>query len=80
MRDLIALAAFPDIHAMGLKIPEDIRVVGFDGIDEATRSTPPLTTVHQNSEAKGNKASELFINRGTDSVLIPYYIEHGESC
>jgi DNA-binding LacI/PurR family transcriptional regulator len=80
MSDLIALSALKEINSMGLTIPDDIRVVGFDGIDEATRSTPPLTTIHQNSEAKGIKAAELFINRGTDSVIIPYYIEHGNSC
>tara|TARA_R110001583_G_scaffold39399_4_gene126230 strand:- start:13105 stop:14136 length:1032 start_codon:yes stop_codon:yes gene_type:complete len=80
MSDLIALAALKEINSMGLKIPEDIRVVGFDGIDEASRSTPPLTTIHQNSEEKGIKAAELFINRATDSVLIPYHIEHRKSC
>lgn len=79
MSDLIALAALQEINSMGLKVPEDIRVVGFDGIDEATRSTPPLTTVHQHSEEKGNKAAELFISRATDSVIIPYYIEQGKS-
>jgi len=80
MSDLIALAALKEIKSMGLNIPEDIRVVGFDGIDEATRSTPKLTTVHQNSAEKGRKAAELFINRATDSVFIPYYIENGDSC
>lgn len=80
MSDLIALAAIKEINLMGLKVPEDIRVVGFDGIDEALRSTPPLTTVHQNSEQKGIKAAELFINRATDSVLIPFHIENGGSC
>lgn len=80
MSDLIALAAIKEINAIGLKIPEDIRVVGFDGIEEATRSTPPLTTVHQNSEDKGIKAAELFISRTTDTVTIPYHIEHGASC
>jgi len=80
MSDVIALAAMKEIQAMGLNIPEDIRVVGFDGIDEALRSTPSLTTVHQNSEEKGIKAAELFINRATDSVSIPYHIEHGSSC
>ena len=80
MSDLIALAALKEINAMGLSIPEDIRVVGFDGIDETSRSHPPLTTVHQNSEEKGCKAAELFINRANDSVLIPYHIEHRKSC
>lgn len=80
MSDLIALAALKEISAMGLKIPEDIRVVGFDGIDEATRATPMLTTIHQNSIEKGSKAASLFINRATDSVVIPYSIEIGKSC
>jgi len=80
MSDLIALAAINEIHSMGLKIPEDISVVGFDGIEEALRSSPPLTTVHQNSEEKGIKAAELFIDRATDSIKIPFHIEHGSSC
>ncbi|MFT7006984.1 MAG: DNA-binding LacI/PurR family transcriptional regulator [Colwellia sp.] len=80
MSDLIALAAIKEIKSMGLQIPEDIRVVGFDGINEALHSTPSLTTVHQNSEIKGIKAAELFINRATDSVLIPFHIENGGSC
>jgi DNA-binding LacI/PurR family transcriptional regulator len=80
MSDVIALAAMKEIHALKLKIPEDIRVVGFDGIEEALRATPPLTTIHQNSEEKGIKAAELFIQRATDSLTIPYHIEHGDSC
>lgn len=80
MSDLIALAAIKEINSMGLKIPEDIRVVGFDGIDEALHSSLPLTTVHQNSIKKGVKAAELFITRATDSVTIPFHIEHGETC
>ncbi|WP_206483899.1 LacI family DNA-binding transcriptional regulator [Thalassotalea sp. G2M2-11] len=80
MSDVIALAAMKEINALGLKIPDDIRVVGFDGIGEALRATPTLTTVHQNSAEKGIKAAELFIERATNSATIPYHIEHGESC
>ena len=80
MSDLIALEALQEINSMGLKIPEDIRVVGFDGIDEALRSNPPLTTIHQNSEQKGIKAAELFINKATQAEQIPYRLERGQSC
>jgi len=80
MSDLIALAALQEIAALGLKVPEDIRVVGFDGIDEAQRSTPPLTTVHQNSEEKGSKAAELFIHKANHAEQIPYQIIQGKSC
>lgn len=80
MSDLIALAALEEIHSMGLKIPEDIRIVGFDGIYEASRSNPPLSTVHQNNEEKGSSAAELFIARATDRVVIPYELEKRKSC
>ncbi len=80
MSDLIALAAIAEINSLGLRIPEDIRVVGFDGVEEATRSVPPLTTIHQNSIDKGMKAAELFIERATDAVLIPYRLEKRQSC
>ncbi|WOH38756.1 LacI family DNA-binding transcriptional regulator [Thalassotalea fonticola] len=79
MSDLIALATMQEINRMGLKIPEEIRVVGFDGIDEASRFSPSLTTVHQNSEEKGIKAAELFISNANHSVLIPYQIDLGNS-
>ncbi len=80
MSDLIALAVLQEINTMGLKIPEDISVVGFDGIDEALRSNPPLTTIHQNSEEKGIKAAELFINKATHAEQISYRVERGKSC
>lgn len=80
MSDLIALAAFQEINTLGLSIPNDIRVVGFDGIDEASRSMPVLTTVHQNSEEKGIKAAELFIHKATHAEQIPFTIIPGESC
>jgi len=80
MSDLIALTALQEVKAMGLSVPEDIRIVGFDGIDEALRSNPPLTTIHQNSEEKGIKAAELFINKATHAERIPYQIERGKSC
>jgi len=80
MSDLIALIALQEINAMGISVPQDIRVVGFDGIDEALRSTPTLTTIHQNSEEKGIKAAELFINKATHTEKIPYHVVYGKSC
>ncbi|MFX3657543.1 substrate-binding domain-containing protein [Streptococcus suis] len=50
MSDLIALAAMREALKLGLKIHDDIRIVGFDGIDEARRFVHKLTTIHQNSE------------------------------
>jgi DNA-binding LacI/PurR family transcriptional regulator len=45
--DLIAIGAIKTINKMGLKIPEDISVVGFDDLIISGYLTPPLTTVRQ---------------------------------
>jgi len=45
--DDIALGVVSAVWQLGLKVPDDISVVGFDDISYATMITPPLTTVHQ---------------------------------
>ena len=45
--DLMAIGAMQEAAAQGLRVPDDLSVVGFDGIDAATWTEPPLTTVEQ---------------------------------
>lgn len=45
--DLMAIGAVQEAAAHGLRVPEDLSVVGFDGIDAAGWTQPPLTTVVQ---------------------------------
>jgi DNA-binding LacI/PurR family transcriptional regulator len=45
----------------GLKIPQDLAVVGFDGIPEAAYLWPPLTTVHQDLYALGHAAVQRLV-------------------
>lgn len=45
--DQMALGAYRAIIEAGLRIPEDVSVLGFDDIDEAEMFAPPLTTVRQ---------------------------------
>ena len=45
--DQMALGVLHVAHARGIAIPDDIAVVGFDGLDEAAQFTPTLTTVVQ---------------------------------
>jgi DNA-binding LacI/PurR family transcriptional regulator len=47
MSDHLALAAMAWLHARGWRVPEDVSVVGFDGVPEAASANPPLTTVEQ---------------------------------
>jgi LacI family transcriptional regulator len=45
--DLIAQGVYDECRARGLRIPEDISVVGFDDLPPAASFTPPLTTIRQ---------------------------------
>ena len=57
--DLMALGAQRAIKEAGMRIPEDIAVVGFDDLPEASISEPPLTTVKQSIEKLGFAAVEM---------------------
>ena len=57
--DLIAIGAMKALHERGLRVPEDISVVGFDGIDLGRFQTPSLTTLAVDARDFGEKAFEL---------------------
>ena len=57
--DIMAIGAIRGIKDMGLRVPEDISVIGFDGIILASYVTPELTTVAQDMERIGYEAAEL---------------------
>ncbi len=44
--DMLAIGTLLAARDVGLKVPDDLSVIGFDDIPEANRSNPPLTTVH----------------------------------
>jgi DNA-binding LacI/PurR family transcriptional regulator len=43
----MAIGALQEAAALGLHVPDDLSIVGFDGIDAASWTQPPLTTVEQ---------------------------------
>ena len=45
--DMMAIGAIRTLHEAGLRVPEDVAVVGFDDLPLAARTDPPLTTVRQ---------------------------------
>jgi DNA-binding LacI/PurR family transcriptional regulator len=51
--DMLALGAIRGINEKGLRIPDDISIIGSDNIDFASFSTPPLTTIHTEKEQMG---------------------------
>ena len=59
--DLSAIGAVSAITAAGLRVPEDVSVVGFDDIHIAAFTVPPLTTVHQPAAEIAQRATELLV-------------------
>ena len=59
----MAIGLYRGLAERGVKVPDDISVVGFDGIDLDRYVTPQLTTVAQPIEELGEKASALLLSR-----------------
>jgi LacI family repressor for deo operon, udp, cdd, tsx, nupC, and nupG len=60
---LLAIGAIRSILAAGLRVPEDIAVVGFDNIEAGRYHTPSLTTVSPDKPAIARLAVERLLAR-----------------
>jgi LacI family transcriptional regulator len=70
--DVSAIGTIWAFHEAGLRVPEDISVVGFDDIPVAAFTTPSLTTVRQPLERMGQIAAQTLIDQIEDrAVYIP---------
>ncbi|WHH58052.1 LacI family DNA-binding transcriptional regulator [Petroclostridium sp. X23] len=67
--DVIALGAVRALIEKGVRVPEDVSVVGYDDISIAGMFIPSLTTIHQPKYWMGEKAAELLIKRIEDRSL-----------
>lgn len=59
--DLLAMGAVQSCKEMGLKIPEDIAIVGFDNISFSALIDPPLTTIHVDKYEIGKQSASLLL-------------------
>lgn len=67
--DLMALGAMKALKENGLRVPEDVSVMGFDGISYGEYASPSLTTMSFDKIAFGRKAFELlYINMIQDTT------------
>ncbi len=68
--DEMALGALTFLHGKGVKIPEDISVMGYDDTLDAVMAVPSLTTLHQPVEEMGGKAMGLLLEGDNSSSII----------
>ncbi|HET7029498.1 MAG TPA: LacI family DNA-binding transcriptional regulator [Candidatus Limnocylindrales bacterium] len=61
MSDAMAIGAIAELHDLGVSIPGAVSVVGFDDVELAESTNPPLTTVHQPVRGKGETAVRLLL-------------------
>ncbi|GBF72608.1 LacI family transcriptional regulator [Paenibacillus sp. 598K] len=61
--DFIAIAVAQALAALGLNLPGDAAITGFDNIEDAYRHQPPLTTVNVPKETLGRRAVERLLAR-----------------
>lgn len=59
--DILAIGAMKGFYELGLRIPDDISIIGFDDLEIAHYLTPGLTTIHQQISLKGQRAVELLL-------------------
>jgi DNA-binding LacI/PurR family transcriptional regulator len=86
--DLLAIRSIRAARLSGLTVPDDLSVVGFDGIALGEDLTPALTTVAQPNSDIGRRSVELLIQAMTGgaalqadaSLLLPCFFRDGESC
>lgn len=70
--DISAIGAIRALHEAGLRVPEDVSVVGFDDIQSAAFQNPGLTTVRQPLRHMGVLAAETVLQRISAPAKTPY--------
>ena len=61
--DLLALGAMHELQLRGVRVPDDVSVIGYDDIDEGRYSTPTLSTVSPGMEEVARMAVDLLVER-----------------
>ena len=69
--DLLALGALDVLHERGLRVPDDIAIVGCDDIELASAVTPALTTVRHPASELGRQSAALLLSRMTKEFSGP---------
>ena len=68
--DILAMGALVECRSLGIRIPQQISIVGFDNLEFAAHLDPPLTTMEVPAAEMGERAADLLLRRigGQSSV------------
>ena len=82
--DVMAIGAIRALRDSGLRVPEDVSVMGFDGLPLGSYLVPQLSTVEQSTKEMARLSVELLlsqINEGarTRHIYVPFELRHKES-
>lgn len=67
--DIAAMGMINGLKELGISVPEDVSVIGFDDVDYAKMCFPGLTTIRQNIFEKGKQAAQLMITAAENHNL-----------
>ncbi|MCS7220532.1 MAG: LacI family DNA-binding transcriptional regulator [Anaerolineae bacterium] len=83
--DMTAIGAMRAVQRAGLRVPEDISIIGYDDVALAAYVTPPLTTIKQRKYEMGFWATEIALallngEETIENILVPGELVVRESC
>ncbi len=85
MCDVMAIGAMRAILDRGLKVPEQISVIGYDGVKQSHYCVPRLTTIRQDAQQLARRGVEILLEQlggagaGPIHEIVPFQLVRGES-
>ena len=83
--DIMAAGIMTGLRDLGVRVPDDLSIVGFDDLVFSQMITPPLTTIHQNMPLKGQTAVDFMLQKlegrtlSQTEVILPTYLVKRQS-
>ncbi len=84
--DVMAMGVMDAVRERGLRVPEDVSVIGFDDIPQASLIRPTLTTINQPLEKMGRVAAQMLLDllhqpeKKAERIELPTQLVVRESC
>jgi LacI family transcriptional regulator len=84
--DVMAMGAMDAVRNRGLRVPDDVSIVGFDDIPQAALIRPELTTISQPLEKMGRVATQMLLDllqhpeKAADRIELPTQLIVRDSC